>query len=287
MKQSIPAAQERFHEKLDELQKEIHLAQVVLRRDLALLQADRLKREQAEAAERQRLAAESSAKGALSADKEKKDTVMPDADAAQPAVQSASSAPAPNSEPATITSASDRPVIVTTNASAPPPDPLFDPTPTTGNLQEADFDFDALFASAEPSGDAEGPSDPPKDAPDLKADSSMGNINFDDNTAPSFLHGLEDFANSSNDVTTGLGQPGDTTHINMLDMPNLHTDTNTTQNQQPPAPMADGQDATQSADQSNLLVTMGGNSFDDLFGLDYGDNPESTEFDDAFLFGDN
>src|SRR6266567_3105776 len=82
MKRAIPAALERFHDSLDELENELvsasaepsgphygdadarHLqtrAKMVTRRDLAVLQADREKREQAEAAERKRIAAESCA----------------------------------------------------------------------------------------------------------------------------------------------------------------------------------------------------------------------------------
>ena len=47
LKRNVTAASERFHDSLDELETEIHQAQTVLRRDLALLRADRKKREAA------------------------------------------------------------------------------------------------------------------------------------------------------------------------------------------------------------------------------------------------
>jgi hypothetical protein len=66
LRQSITGAQNRFHEALDEMEAEIHLAQAVLRRDLAVLRQE--KAEKAEAARKQAIEEASKKKAAAEAE---------------------------------------------------------------------------------------------------------------------------------------------------------------------------------------------------------------------------
>jgi hypothetical protein len=279
MKRAVPAALERFQDSLDELQSELNQAQAVLRRDFAELQADRLKREQAEAAERLRIAAESSAKKnapppkeepapALSAAavKQEEDSKEDDKELAQPAA-----------EPEAMEVKDEGPPQISTVAdSKPEHDPLFDPTPTTAD--NAEFDFDAMFADT--LGDTSG-----ADNTDAQGDVNMdvsADLNFTvDDSGPSLLRGLEDFAKSDDNA----GQ--DTTNLDldfaMPDLPDLSTTT------QPPPPTTSKpeedtttQTQTDNGDSGDLMNTMGTSDLDDLFNMDY-ENPENTEFDNAFF----
>jgi len=297
MKQTLPAITARFHTCVDELQAEIKLAQTVIRRDLALLQAERRKREQAEALERQRLAFESAKKNAHDAESESKDVEMGDVEMEMgpPSLESNNPAANPGNTESTnnSSSSSSRPTISTTNvSSAPARDPLFDPTPTTGgNAQDTEYDFDAIFSSHDLESNT---NDTSKNPPDLNMDTSLPNLDFTDQSGGgSLLRGLEDFANSSTDHmsgTSGGAQNDNTTNNTDLHMLDMITDSNQNQNQtQQQAPLAP-MGGTQPADQhSSIQDTMADTTnFDDLFTFGYEDNPEGTEFEDAFMgFGEN
>ncbi|OCK81343.1 hypothetical protein K432DRAFT_403888 [Lepidopterella palustris CBS 459.81] len=302
MKKTIPAALDRFHESLDELEKELYRAKAVMRRDLAVLQADRQKREQAEAAERQRVAAESSTIKEASQGKvasEDMDIVMADRgdvpaqsyNELVPAPQDTQQA-TPATTNATSTAPLPQPALITTTIPS-PRDDLFDPSPTTGNPQETEIDFD--FANDESSNThADGNNaDPNPLSPNL-------DFTLDDHNEPSLLRGLEDFANSANDSTAAnppanMGADAD---FSMLDIPAETTTTgenNSSHNdllshvQQMESAVDPQQQASQPQQQAqdDILDTMpdalpNDSNFDDLFNWD-NENPEGTQFDDAFF----
>ncbi|KAF2269889.1 hypothetical protein CC78DRAFT_564563 [Lojkania enalia] len=274
-KRAIPAAHERFQDSLDELENELHLSQAVLRRDLALLQADRLKREQAEAAERQRLAAESSAK--------KKAPVKTEEPAADPKDTSKQAEAATQNDQ----KASAEPEAAKTEAKQPPaidpsasqPDPLFDPTPTTANLQDNELDFDAIFDDSALGLPADGSGDVNMDGPDL-------GFNLDD-SGPSLLRGLEDFAKSGDDTNTQINTNMDL-DFPIPELPDSTIDQPTAEppNVNKPAESSTGQLAAEPEMTDNaandLFDAMVTDSMDDLFNLD-NDMPEHTQFDNAFF----
>lgn len=287
MKKAVPAALDRFQDSLDELESEVRQAQAVLRRDLALLQADRLKREQAEAAERQRLATESSAKKNVAPKTEEPapTTNAPEVKKEESAKEGES--PLPDVQPSKPKEAPEPPPPIETTAE-PAHDPLFDPTPATGNAQDTEFDFDALFG--DPLGDNSEAAG--ADNTDSQGDVNMDgtadlNFNLEDSgdSGPSLLRGLEDFAKGGDDDTATQSRTNIDLDFAMPDLPDLPSteqpsaakpeDTSTTQQ-----PTDDGENA-------DLLTTMEADGLDDLFNMDY-ENPETTEFDDAFFgFGES
>jgi hypothetical protein len=281
MKRAVPAALDRFQDSLDQLEGELHQAQAVLRRDLALLQADRLKREQAEAAERQRLAAESSAKKNVT----RKDV--------EPPPKPTESVPKPQDstketetakveeQPAALERADEPPPPIST-AAAPPTerDPLFDGTPTTANAPDHEFDFDAMFEDiGHVATDANNNNDGNNDT-NNQDDINMGDardLNFSiEDSGPSLLRGLEDFAKSSDDGAAGQASNSLDLDFAMPDLPDLPTN--------PPPAQLDSKPAEQvQQDTSNNDTTMmTTDDLDDLFNMDY-ENPETTEFDNAFF----
>lgn len=308
MKRAIPAALERFHDSLDELENELTRAKMTTRRDLAVLQADREKREQAEAAERERIAAESCAdkvrppqSGSGGGETSKKaDVAM--TDEAQPVQanttkteillipenildKSTSSAKPTGAAP----SQQSHPAPITTTT-GPPVDDLFDPPPTTANT---DLDFDAMFNDQEPE----------NQNADTSANPASPNLNFTLDDGPSsLLPGLEAFANSANDNSApnqaaNIDETGD---FNMLDLPS-NADPATNNPGQPESfsqtehiesgidsQYQNSQAQQQQQGQDDFLDTMPTEpNFDDLFDIEYG-NPEGTEFEDAFYaFGEN
>ncbi|ORY09951.1 hypothetical protein BCR34DRAFT_602413 [Clohesyomyces aquaticus] len=303
MKRSVPLAMERFQGALDELENELHQAQTVLRRDLALLQADRIKREQAEAAERQRLAAESSAKKNVV---EKEEVAIKDAPAAATDSEAATQDLVPPStadpQPAALERAQSPPPPIST-AAAPIGDPLFDGTPTTANPQDAEFDFDAIFGDSvmDTAGDAS------NEHGDIDMHDSGADLHFSlddpgplddhvqaDDSGPSLLRGLEDFAKVGDDTATGQSGGNLDIDFSMPDLPDVTTDQPATHEEPKPAETAtvsaDQQptDTGDNTDMLNTMDTMPVDNLDDLFNLDGYDNPENTEFEDAFFgFGES
>ncbi|KAF2005587.1 hypothetical protein P154DRAFT_518349 [Amniculicola lignicola CBS 123094] len=271
MKRTIPAAFERFHDSLDELEMEVRQAQAVLRRDLALLQADRIQREQAEAAERQRLAAASSAKK-LAPVRPEPAAAPPEPLAAQPKAAAEQLPPTEESSTAEKKAAELPPPIATNDV--PERDPLFDPTPTTGNPQDTEFDFEAMFGdSLDDVGDA-------SNNQDVDMDASGADLSFTmDDSGPSLLRGLEEFAKAGDE---GTGDTNMDIDFAMPDLPDLGT---TQPPPQPTAPKVESPPAVQPppppAETADQFDTMATDSFDDLFNMD--GEPESTEFDDAFF----
>ncbi|KAF2654633.1 hypothetical protein K491DRAFT_693681 [Lophiostoma macrostomum CBS 122681] len=283
MKRAVPAALDRFQDSLDQLEGELHQAQAVLRRDLALLQADRLKREQAAAAERQRLAAESSAKKNVTAKvvepppKPTESVAKPQDSKEKDTAETAKT----NEQPAALERADDPPPPIST-AIAPPTerDPLFDGTPTTANAQDQEFDFDAMFGDIGDMG-----TDANNNANDSNDNTDQGDITMGDpqdltftleDSGPSLLRGLEDFAKSSDDGAAG--QAGNTMDLDfaMPDLPDLPTNAPPAQLDSKPAEQAQ-QD--HSNDDAAMMTT---DDLDELFNMDY-ENPENTEFDNAFF----
>ncbi|KAF2865490.1 hypothetical protein BDV95DRAFT_672627 [Massariosphaeria phaeospora] len=287
---TVPVAQVRFHTSLDQLENEIYMAQTVLRRDLALLQADRRQKREAARAERKRLAAESSAKQKELLKQEELTVKGP-----RPAANPEPSVPATsNSRPAPPAA---KPLSLNRDADdAPPPlntavppaarDPLFDPTPTTANPQDTEFDFDAIFGDTalDAPGDTEHSAQAdvdmdatPTAAPDL-------NFSLDDQ-GPSLLRGLEDFAKSSSDDASGAPSTNMDLDFPIPDLPEINS-VNVAMDQQPHAtksaePATTQAPATVAAGENpNLLDTMMTDNLDDLFTFE--DNPD-TQFDDAFF----
>jgi hypothetical protein len=287
-KRTMPTAMDRFQNELDELDNDIFQAQVVLRRDLALLQADRQKREQAEAAERQRmLAAESSAKN--------KPPVK--ADPPKPLVVAAPkvSPPLPTPQATNTTSKPTQPIappepkrereeppkpapIATMNLPvAPPP---ADETPIV-TAQDSELDFEAMFGDSlddiEDEGDV-------NNQGDMAMDTSGPDLTFTlDDSAPSLLRGLEDFAKSSEDEVAAAGQQDTDLDLDFT-MPDV-SEVQIVQPVEPPSaakPVEPIEPTTsqQFTDDTNF-ETMPTDDLDDIFN-GY-ENPEATQFDDAFF----
>ncbi|KAF2786487.1 hypothetical protein K505DRAFT_330329, partial [Melanomma pulvis-pyrius CBS 109.77] len=298
VKRTMPAAFERFQNSLDELENNVFQAQVVLRRDLAVLQADRQKRELAEAAERQRqLAAASSAKQkppvkmepprpaavapavppqAPEADMGIK-PVQPDA---PPAPLKRETEEAPNPKPA-----------ATASVALPPATPPVDDAPA----QDSEFDFEAMFGDSLDDIKGEGEGDASNPQVDMDMDTSGPDLNFTlDDSAPSLLRGLEDFAKSTNvdAVAAGQANPNSDLDLAMPDIPDMPTSQPSEKpgqlvEQPSAAKPADPTTSEQVTDNTHLLDTMNADDLDDLFNIDY-ENPEATQFDDAFFgFGES
>ncbi|KAF2197018.1 hypothetical protein GQ43DRAFT_484468 [Delitschia confertaspora ATCC 74209] len=303
MNRAIPAATERFHDSLDELENELSLAQMVLRRDLAIRQTERKKKEQAEAAERQRLAAETSAKSGPPVNKEKeKNLTMVDAHATQSSNKPQSPAPASN-VPALAASSNPPPALDTTPTTA-LSDPLFGPTPTTANAQESVFDFDAMFADHELSTSNHEQNFATDLPPNVTTDSTSTNINytFDDNSAPSLLRGLEDFASNNTEAPTAQPSTG-TDGANDFAILHIPNDTklassnsnnqsiNANVSVQSTESATAGGNSQQQFEQKTELADQSGNlgdmDLDELLNGDYGNGDGGTQFDDAFFgFGE-
>ncbi|KAF2015032.1 hypothetical protein BU24DRAFT_423947 [Aaosphaeria arxii CBS 175.79] len=305
MKRAVPAGEDRFHDSLDELENEIHQAQAVLRRDLAVLQADRKKREQAEAAERQRRAAESSAaKNTLPANPTQQPAdAAATADKTQDATMTGTSEPEqaaaaeptkqPEENPASPEKQMDDAPPTLDTSNAPSRDPLFDETPITADAADTGFDFDAEF------GDLTG------------GDQVNGDIDMDGVGDMNFLAGLEDFAKDGGssgvgdaNASGGAGAGDSTADLDldfaMPDLPDMNASTNTTDQPPPAAPKpADPAPAPTTAPDNNATTNDTNNNnntnsmadtmepttidnIDDLFDMDY-ENPEATQFDDAFF----
>jgi outer membrane biosynthesis protein TonB len=309
LQQAIPKATERFHDALDELENEVRLAQMVLRRDMALLKQDRKKREAAakeQEVEKARLAAESRNPVARIVEEpmkmEKVATPTP------PEPPKSPEAPPKAKEPEPATEAVSKPEGE--DAKVPPPietnveplrDPLFEGTPTTANPQESEFDFDAMFGDAmDTSGD--------NNQNDMM--DTPGDMDFtldEGNDGPSLLRGLEDFAKDSDDDNANNTSNMDVDFA-MPDLPDLDLDTNTSKDAKPvvepepiptpapapvpaskaeepkPAPQPPAEEKKQEAPaDEDMMATMAVDDLEDLFNMDEYENPEQSQFDDAFF----
>ncbi|KAL5119863.1 hypothetical protein ACEQ8H_002224 [Pleosporales sp. CAS-2024a] len=306
---SVPIAAERWHDALDELEKEVRLAQTVLRRDLAQLKQDRKKREVAakeKEAEKARLAAESLNRGSVQS--------QPD-----PLVESAPSPPEPDppvNKDADTERESEKPLepgeekvpppIDTSAAQETDRDPLFDGTPTAAKPQDNEFDFDAMFGDA-----MDTSADNNDDTMDTSAD-----LDFNFDSGSSLLPGLEDFAKDSiadsgaqNDTSMDVDMDMTMSHLPHLN-PSAEATAPAPAPTEPPAatkeptpspppatqPPVDPAPTTEATTNNNAEATnnetnnddlMGGiitDNLDDLFNMDddYA-NPEQSSFDDAFF----
>ncbi|KAF3009959.1 hypothetical protein E8E13_011208 [Curvularia kusanoi] len=310
LQRAVPVASERFHDALDELENEVRLAQTVLRRDLALLKQDRLKREAAakqHEAERVRLAAESRNAPA------KQDEAVVKPEATTPAVQPEAPPQPPPAEllrkidtpeaPLKIEEAPAQP-SATDTTTAPPADPLFDATPTDSNHQEQEFDFDFEFGDAM---DTTGGNSNNNESGDMM--DTSGDLDFTLDEGPSLLRGLEDFANAkSNDDDNKTAGASADLDFTMPDLPDLNTDAKPPAEQPKPAepiqqdtkqsdsvkdskPVEEAADSKPAVDTNSTanidepMETMTTDNLEDLFNLDDYDNPEGGDsaFNDAFF----
>jgi hypothetical protein len=313
LQRAVPVANERFHDALDELENEVRLAQVVMRRDLALLKQDRKKREIAakeKEAEKARLAAESRNTPIVQK--------IP-----EPVVEKVSTSPLPEApaEKEPEKASSPEKVLEREEENVPPPidtkiettaerDPLFDGTPTTANPQENEFDFDAMFGDAmDTSGDG-------TNQDDLM--DTAGNMDFNFDEGPSLLRGLEDFAkDSDDDANPAQNATNMDIDLSMPDLPDLNASIEiaapaepsvpikVATSPPPPPPVAQAapveppvtsttNNETEKKDTAVMTNTdttatddlMGGmmtDNLDDLFNMDEYENPEQSSFDDAFF----
>lgn len=288
LKKIAPSATDRFNDILDELQSELHLAQVVIRRDLALLQADRLKREQAEQQERQRMAAAQSAKRDGAPRAELSVTAPVQAGVPMEATETARPEPLPEDSHRE----EQLPLAIST-ASAPPADPLFDSAPTTANAQGNDFDFDAMFGDS--IGDVAAEADTKANTQgDIDMDATAQDLNFTlDDSGPGLLRGLEDYANIASDADAkpsgaSLDQPGtDIMDFAMSDLQDVSANHHEAPKKEEKASTPQ---QTGNGDGGDTLMTT--DDLDDLFNMDYEnqatDYAGTTEFDDAFyVFGES
>ncbi|KAI8943309.1 hypothetical protein NX059_001329 [Plenodomus lindquistii] len=319
MQRTVPIAADRFHDALDELDNEVRLAQTVIRRDLALIKEARKKRDAAAKqfeAERARLATE--AKNAPAQTLEPPPVKIEKvATPAEPQVV-ADKTPEPvvakvdEPEPTSLKrEAENVPPPIKTNADTPPRDPLFDGTPTTGNPQDTEFDFDAIFGDAMDTA-GEGNHN------DIMDTSGNMDFNLDQgNDGSSLLRGLEDFAKDSDDDNMGQGNnmdidfgiSDDMTHglpdLTDLSAPEPAAKVESAPVSEPapaPAPTSapkveDSKPATAPPapepkvddtklvppPQEDFMATMATDNLDDLFNMDEYENPENSSFDDAFF----
>ncbi|KAI2480681.1 hypothetical protein Ptr902_07706 [Pyrenophora tritici-repentis] len=310
----VPNATERFHDALDELENEVRLAQAVIRRDMALLKQDRKKKEAAakqQEVEKARLAAETRAAPAVQevalVKVEKAVTPAPP----EPVVMQEAPEPAKAKEPEPEPEAAVKREVEDTKAPPPPietsieppKDPLFDATPTTGNHQESEFDFDAMFGDH-----MDETSD--NNAHDMMDTTDDIHFNLDDgNDEPSLLRGLEDFAKDSVDDNANQTSNMDI-DFTMPDLPglNLSTDSKTTTNtdmhrnvtaKPPPEPEPEPapkpeepkpaaqpppeEKKEETSTNDDMMGTMATDDLEDLFNMDEYENPEQSSFDDAFF----
>ena len=288
LKRAVAAGSERFHDSLDELENEIRMAQAVLRRDLAQLRAER-KQKEAQAKEKE-------------AEKARQTAVVPIKENAAPPPAAKSPTPPPvKVEPppptSAITSASTAPANV--EPEAPQPSDAKPPTPTAdvvmenadalNTTQESEFDFDAMFGD----GAMDTSGDGVNDTGDLDLDGGADlDFTLDDAPdQPDLLRGLEDFAKGGADESSAQPNASNTLDLDfaMADMSDLNTNPPVEQPVATKAEDAPTQQpaATAPAEELNL-DTMATDNLDDLFDLDHYENPEATQFDDAFFgFGDN
>jgi hypothetical protein len=313
LKRTVEAANERFHDSLDELEVEIRTAQAVLRRDIALIKADRKKREAAvkeKEAEKARQAAESSARqptplpkeAPTEAPKELKreqspaapSPTKPEAYAPAPIPASVSKPPTPPAEPTELKREMEDKAPAPAPATAEPP-PSAPPAPSSDNDAKMenvedlgdtnggdDFDFDALFNDAvmDTGDDQDVKMD---DGPDL-------DFTLDEPAPSQLLAGLEDFAKGSDDDQGGQSNNNNNNNgnadvdITMTDLPEM-AKPQSSENKTKPA--EESFDLPPNPIDDLNLETMGNDNIDDLFDLDY-ENPEATQFDDAFFgFGES
>lgn len=285
LKHAVAAGSERFHDSLDELDNEVRLAQAVLRRDLALIRAQR---KEQEAAARQ---------------KEVEKARIP-----QQPIDDPASTPSPTpvkTEPTIPVKPEPSPEKEPTPKPPPPPpadadaDVAMDNTDSLGGMQESEFDFDAVFGDSAMDTSA----DPGTEHADLNLDAG-GDLDFTLDQQPSdeLLRGLEDFAKNGTDDMTGQENTAalNLDDFNMPDMPDMSnlneiaqlsqqqqhqpvtaTATTAATKQEDPAPQ---QAATATTTNDELdLDAMTVDNLDDLFNLDDYENPEATQFDDAFI----
>lgn len=313
MERAAQVTQERFQDSLDQLENEIRLAQVVLRRDLALMKQDRKKKQEAAAkqqqeAEKARLAtankpAETLQPEAMDIDKEPAPAPAPEKTEPVTTKKEPEEKPEPE-QPATMEETSTIPAPIDTTAAQnreEERDPLFDGTPTTANPDNNDFDFDAMF------GDAIEHTGGDNSQNDMMDTSGSMDFNFDE--GPSLLRGLEDFAKGSDD-TTAQNSSNLNLDMDMPDLPDLDA---------PPTPQAEAPAPTKveettpkttiqpppetattatvpaediaKIEEPSAEDPMGmadSTSFDDLFNIDEEyPNPEASAFDDAFFDFEN
>jgi hypothetical protein len=313
LQRAVPVANERFHDALDELENEVRLAQVVMRRDLALLKQDRKKREVAakeKEAEKARLVAES--RNAPIVPKIPEPVVEKVSTPAQPEPP-AEQEPEKASSPEKVLECEEEnvpPLIDTTIETTTERDPLFDGTPTTANPQENEFDFDAMFGDAmDTSGDGTNPDD---------LMDTAGNMDFNFDEGPSLLRGLEDFAkDSDDDANPAQNATNMDIDLSMPDLPDLNASIEIPAPAEPAVPIkvatppppppvpevapveppastnvknetenndtaaATNPDTTATDDLMGGMMTT--DNLDDLFNMDEYENPEQSSFDDAFF----
>ncbi|KAK7192559.1 hypothetical protein DPSP01_006500 [Paraphaeosphaeria sporulosa] len=276
LKRAVFAGSERFHDSLDELENEIRHAQAVLRRDLAQMRAQRKEKEAAakqKEAEQARLATES-----------KSIPPPPSEEVAPPA--SPTPVKAEPAEPIKVEPEPDK--EPTPKAPTPPADPdvSMENTDSLGGMQESEFDFDAVFGDSamDTSGDAG------NEHGDLNLDAGADlDFTLDEQPSDGLLRGLEDFAKGGTDdiVAQNNASALDLDDFNMTDMPDLNesappqepiTASATTETTKQDTA---GQETTTNSELN--LDTMTVDNLDDLFNLDDYENPEATQFDDAFI----
>jgi outer membrane biosynthesis protein TonB len=308
LQQAISIATERFHDALDELENEVRLAQMVLRRDMALLKQDRKKREAAakeQEVEKARLAA--GARNPVARRAEEPVKTERAATPAPPEPPKAAEETVKPKEPEPVTEVVTKqegevtkapPPPIETNVE-PPRDPLFDGTPTTANPQESEFDFDAMFGDAM---DTSGDNNNQHDMMDTSGDMDF---NLDEgNDGPSLLRGLEDFAKDSDDDNNVNNTSDMDMDFAMLDLPDLGMNTSTATNvntstaakhvpEPEPAPVSapkaeepktPAEEKKQDAPaDDDMMATMAVDDLEDLFNMNEYENPEQSQFDDAFF----
>lgn len=302
LKRAVTAGSERFHDSLDELETEIRTAQAVLRRDLAQLRAERKQKEQAvkeKEVEKARLAAEPKhlpppVKEEVASPPAPAPAPAPARPATATATATAIATPTPHtvkSEPVPVKVEPAPEKAPTPKVPTPPADTSLAHADNMDMAQDSEFDFDAMFGDSAMDTSA----DQTNDHAQLNLDAGADlNFTIDDQPdqpdQPDLLRGLEDFAKSGTDSDNPA--PNNTSanldlDFNMTDMPDLNANpppeqpTTTkpveeTTNQQPTT-----------TDELNL-DTMTTDNLDDLFDLDDYENPEATQFDDAFFgFGES
>lgn len=247
------------------------------------MKADRKKREAAakeKEAEKARLAAESSAQKPAPVLK-REDSPKPPSPAPvkiEPPVKNSTPPEQPPEPPAPVQKKESTPPLPAPEASAvvndAQPDAPTEDAATNLAPQDTEFDFDALFGDTMDTTGGEG-----DDQGDLNLDGDGHDLSFSlDDSGPSLLPGLEDYAKSGDDGPTQDTNANADLDLPMPDVPSVPD---------VPASKPTEEPADQQMTNDDLnLDAMTTDNLDDLFDMDY-TNPEDSQFDDAFFgFGE-
>lgn len=295
MRRIIPTAFIRFQTTLDDLESEVRQAQAVLRRDLALLQADRVKQEEAEAAERERLAAATSLKPdagtKVSGSREPETFGLKREASPGPFTSLARANDGPNATAASDEQDKGSKTPQGHMSAEPSAEPAAVKSEPHEHENDTVMDFDDIFNDVEDKGGSK-----TEQQDDVKTENAPpGDTAFhldeqQDHPGHPLLPGLEDFAKDVTDHTADNSGGDFDMDFTMPDLPDLPTSQPKDSGDIPASTTETSaeQQGQGSGGNEEMMQTMNTADLDDLFNMDDYGNPENSEFNDAFFgFGEN